>query len=121
MDYSQVSALFLSVLVHAQFNGSTLPQLPIELPPPSSLVPDDLAYLKVVNQLWYASLMLSLVTALLAILAKQWLIAFRLPSTARSPKLWAAWRQFRAAGFRAWNVPFIISILPFLLHLSLLL
>jgi hypothetical protein len=108
----------LSVIVREQFNNSTL--IPT-IPSHESLIPTSTAYLLIVNRLWYSSLILSLSTALFGILAKQWLVAYRLPSKARSPKEWAQWRQFRFAGFEHWQVPLIISILPFLLHLSLLL
>jgi hypothetical protein len=117
-DYTQVTALLLSVVVREQFNNSAL--IPT-IPSHESLLPTSTDYLLIVNRLWYSSLILSLSTALFGILAKQWLVAYRLPSKARSPKEWAQWRQFRFAGFERWQVPLIISILPFLLHLSLLL
>jgi hypothetical protein len=117
-DYAQVAALLLSVVVREQFNNSAL--IPT-IPSHQSLMPTSTDYLLIVNRLWYCSLILSLITALFGILAKQWLIAYRLPSKARSPKEWAQWRQFRFDGFEGWQVPVIISIMPFLLHLSLLL
>lgn len=118
VDYSQVTAILLSSVIRRQYNDSDFLS---HLPSPEFLALTSTDYLILVNRLWYASLLLSLATALLSILAKQWLITFRLPSAASSPKQWALWRQFRYSGFDAWNVPLIIAILPFLLHLSLFL
>ncbi|KAJ7342975.1 hypothetical protein DFH08DRAFT_629694, partial [Mycena albidolilacea] len=73
-----------------------------------------------VNGLWFTSLMLSLTTALLAVLAKQWLRQYSSFITG-SARERAIIRQFRYASFDKWGVQSIISLLPAILHLSLFL
>ncbi|KAJ7836622.1 hypothetical protein B0H13DRAFT_1570273, partial [Mycena leptocephala] len=73
-----------------------------------------------VNGLWFASLALSLTTALLAVLAKQWLRQYSAFITG-SARERALIRQFRYASFDKWGVQFIIGLLPTVLHLSLFL
>ncbi|KAJ7683736.1 hypothetical protein B0H14DRAFT_2422323, partial [Mycena olivaceomarginata] len=73
-----------------------------------------------VNGLWFTSLVLSLSTALLAVLAKQWLRQYSsfIEGSARTRALI---RQFRYACFDKWGVRLIISLLPTVLHVSLFL
>ncbi|KAJ7832873.1 hypothetical protein B0H14DRAFT_2515013 [Mycena olivaceomarginata] len=71
-----------------------------------------------VNGLWFTSLTLSLATALLAVLAKQWLRQYS-SFIAGSAHERAMIRQFRYACFDKWGVQFIIGFLPVILHLSL--
>ncbi|KAJ7808730.1 hypothetical protein B0H14DRAFT_2380295, partial [Mycena olivaceomarginata] len=71
-----------------------------------------------VNGLWFTSLTLSLTTALLAVLAKQWLRQYS-SFIAGSARERALIRQFRYACFDKWGVQFIIGFLPVILHLSL--
>ncbi|KAF8145670.1 hypothetical protein K438DRAFT_2028671 [Mycena galopus ATCC 62051] len=73
-----------------------------------------------VNGLWFTSLSLSLATALLAVLAKQWLHQYSSFLTGSACER-ALIRQFRYTSFDRWGVQFIISLLPTVLHLSLLL
>ncbi|KAJ7889600.1 hypothetical protein B0H13DRAFT_2041316 [Mycena leptocephala] len=73
-----------------------------------------------VNALWFTSLALSLTTALLAVLAKQWLRQYS-SFIAGSARERALIRQFRFAGFDKWGVQSIIGLLPTILHLSLFL
>ncbi|KAJ6540736.1 hypothetical protein B0H19DRAFT_873110, partial [Mycena capillaripes] len=73
-----------------------------------------------VNGLWFTSLALSLTTALLAVLAKQWLRQYSAFITG-SARERALIRQFRYASFDKWGVQFIIGLLPTVLHLSLFL
>ncbi|KAJ7213001.1 hypothetical protein GGX14DRAFT_312274, partial [Mycena pura] len=73
-----------------------------------------------VNGLWFTSLALSLSTALLAVLAKQWLRQYS-SFIAGSAHTRALIRQFRYACFDKWGVRLIISLLPTVLHLSLFL
>ncbi|KAF9049242.1 hypothetical protein BDZ89DRAFT_885538, partial [Hymenopellis radicata] len=68
--------------------------------------------------LWAVSLALSLTTAMLAVLTKQWLHHY-VSQPSGSPRDFARVRQFRFIGFERWRVPLIISLLPFLLHISL--
>lgn len=74
----------------------------------------------IVNVLWFTSLALSLISASVAILVKQWLQEH----TSSMPE--SAWsrirvRHFRFQGFRRWRVSTIAKVLPLLLQISLLL
>ncbi|KAJ7678440.1 hypothetical protein B0H14DRAFT_3683283 [Mycena olivaceomarginata] len=71
-----------------------------------------------VNGLWFTSLALSLATALLAVLAKQWLRQYSSFITGSAHER-AMIHQFRYACFDKWGVQFIIGFLPVILHLSL--
>ena len=71
------------------------------------------------NSLWFVSLALSLITALVAVLVKQLLhqyaaVAF-VSSTHDRPRL----RHLRYTRLETWQVPMIIGLLPVLLHVSL--
>ncbi|KAJ7595733.1 hypothetical protein C8J56DRAFT_1022286 [Mycena floridula] len=71
-----------------------------------------------INALFIASLSLSLATALLSVLIKQWLQAYS-TVTQGSAMQRALIRQFRITGLESWKVPEIIGILPLILHASL--
>ncbi|KIY62857.1 hypothetical protein CYLTODRAFT_334848, partial [Cylindrobasidium torrendii FP15055 ss-10] len=71
-----------------------------------------------VNALWFTSLALSLASALLAVLSKQWLrqyVSF-IAGTARERALI---RQFRYDGMEKWAVRTIVGLLPTILHVAL--
>lgn len=71
-----------------------------------------------VTALWYASLVASLSTALVAVLVKQWLHQYmNLPSGTAKHRSHV--RQFRYSGFQAWKVLLIVGLLPVLMHISL--
>ncbi|KAJ3719231.1 hypothetical protein C8R42DRAFT_543167, partial [Lentinula raphanica] len=71
-----------------------------------------------INGLFFTSLALSLATALLSVLVKQWLQAYEnLPSG--NAKERAMIHHFRYTGLINWKVPEIIGILPLILHMSL--
>lgn len=72
-----------------------------------------------VNGTWFASLALSLVTALLSTLVKQWIHAYMSPTFNGSSQAQGRARHFRYMGFEKWHVPLIAGLLPTLLHLSL--
>ncbi|KAK0442863.1 hypothetical protein EV421DRAFT_2056409, partial [Armillaria borealis] len=119
-DYAAMSAslLYESVLVQrAIANGS-----PVNTIPPSPLNP-TIAFVPAttdiwVNGLWFTSLFLSLTTALVAVLVKQWLHHYvALPSG--TPRDRSFTRQFRYAGFQKWHVQVVIGLLPVLMHLAL--
>lgn len=71
-----------------------------------------------INGLWYTSLLLSLITALLAVLVKQWLHQYMAQSsgTARDRSFI---RLYRLEGFQQWQVPLIIGLLPVIMHIAL--
>ncbi len=71
-----------------------------------------------VNGLWFTSLALSLTTALVSVLVKQWLHHYMaLPSG--TPRERSLLRQFRFAGLQKWRVLVIIGLLPVLMHAAL--
>ncbi|EJD44309.1 hypothetical protein AURDEDRAFT_166691 [Auricularia subglabra TFB-10046 SS5] len=71
-----------------------------------------------INAYWFLSLSLSLVTALVAILGKQWVREFE-RHAAMSPREFVGVRQMKFEGLQYWKVGDIISMLPLLLQLSL--
>ncbi|KAI0821134.1 hypothetical protein BC629DRAFT_428426 [Irpex lacteus] len=73
---------------------------------------------KRVNVLWFASLIISLSTASLAILAKQWLRGY-MAFASSSPQGQLRIRHFRRSGLETWRVFGIVSMLPLLLQISL--
>jgi hypothetical protein len=75
---------------------------------------------RLVNGMWFTSLALSLSTALVAMLSKEWLTAY-LSSRPRPAHAHALLRQSRLEGLDRWWALHIIALLPSLLHLSLLL
>ncbi|KAK0226645.1 hypothetical protein IW262DRAFT_1543037 [Armillaria fumosa] len=119
-DYTQVSAslLFEMVLIQrAVANGSSLDNVPVSsLNPYTKFTP---AITDVwVNGLWFTSLSLSLTTALVAVLVKQWPHHYiALPSG--TPQERSHVRQYRYGGFQKWHVFVIVGLLPVLMHLAL--
>ncbi len=71
-----------------------------------------------VNGLWFASLTLSLATALFAVLANEWHYHYLSPISG-DPQIRSRIRQFRYMGLRRWHVSGFIALLPLMLHLSL--
>ncbi|KAK7456347.1 hypothetical protein VKT23_010593 [Stygiomarasmius scandens] len=71
-----------------------------------------------VNGLFFASLSLSLATALISVLVKQWLQAYASMSSGNAKER-AMIRQFRFSGFEKWGMQGIIGGLPLILHASL--
>ncbi|PBK62718.1 hypothetical protein ARMSODRAFT_839352, partial [Armillaria solidipes] len=117
-DYTEVSASLLIELVgfqRATSNVSSIPSSPFF--PTISFTP-PLAYIWV-NSLWFMSLTLSLITALVAVLVKQWLHQYIATISDSSPRDRGRIRQSRYMGLQKWQVPMIIGLLPVLLHVSL--
>ena len=77
-------------------------------------------YAVVVNSLWFSSLLISLLTAVLAVLAQQWTRQYiKVTQPTRSiPHRRARARAFVAGGF---SIPWVIEILSIMVHLYLLL
>ncbi|KAI0758598.1 hypothetical protein BC629DRAFT_1295748, partial [Irpex lacteus] len=71
-----------------------------------------------VNALWFASLILSLTTASIGILVKQWLREY-LSLHNPSPRARLRIRHYREPELRRWKVFEIAAVLPFLQQLSL--
>ncbi|KAF9021196.1 hypothetical protein BDZ89DRAFT_898936, partial [Hymenopellis radicata] len=72
-----------------------------------------------VNTLWFVSLTLSLTTALIAVVTKQWIHQYMDSAQLGTPRARARLRQFRFIQLEAWHVPAIIGLLPVLMHVAL--
>ncbi|KAK0455165.1 uncharacterized protein EV420DRAFT_1240051, partial [Desarmillaria tabescens] len=119
-DYAAISAslLYESVLIQrAIANGSSVSAIASStMDPSTAFVPATIDVW--VNGLWFTSLFLSLTTALIAVLVKQWLHHYvALPSG--TPRNRSFTRQFRYSGIQKWHVQVIIGLLPALMHLAL--
>ncbi|KAL1718553.1 hypothetical protein EV715DRAFT_200987 [Schizophyllum commune] len=120
-DYAQISASLMIELIGIQralAKGSDIDAVSPSALGIGSLTASALDYW--CNAFWFISLTLSLSAALMAVLVKQWLQAYR-SNTFGTPKHQALVRQFRLAGIERWNVPLIVGLLPMVLHLALLL
>ncbi|KAK0471543.1 hypothetical protein IW261DRAFT_1553494 [Armillaria novae-zelandiae] len=120
VDYVQMSASLLFELVAVQralASGSSVESVPLSpFSPDATFIPATIDVW--VNGLWFTSLALSLTTALVAVLVKQWLHHYTsLPSG--TPQERSHVRQYRYMGFQRWNVPMITGLLPVLMHASL--
>lgn len=71
-----------------------------------------------INILWFSSLVLSLVSASIGILTKQWLREY-ISNTASSARENARIRQLRYEGFIRWRIPLTIALLPILLQIAM--
>ena len=100
-------------------SNGTLPNLPT-LPSPSLTAFNPPASAFRINGLWFASLTLSLITASLGMLVKQWLREY-MAGEMISPKERCRVRHFRTQGVVRWRVFEIAAFLPMLLQLSLIL
>ncbi|KAH8824925.1 hypothetical protein DL96DRAFT_1410084, partial [Flagelloscypha sp. PMI_526] len=70
-----------------------------------------------INALFFASLSLSMMTALLAVLVKQWLQAYS-SLTSGTARERALARQFRFNGLKKWRLDDIVGVLPLMLQLA---
>ncbi|KAF5340827.1 hypothetical protein D9758_017064 [Tetrapyrgos nigripes] len=119
-DYTEITArLMLEQNLLLRATGNTTAQQSV----PKTLVDLDNADVSTkdlwINGLFFASLSLSLATALLSVLVKQWLQAYTLSLPTGNAQERAKIRQFRYLGFEKWKVPEIIGLLPIILHASL--
>ncbi|OBZ77351.1 hypothetical protein A0H81_02080 [Grifola frondosa] len=118
MDSGNASVeLLQAILVTLQANGSA-PSSSFAAPDISHFAPTGSAIR--VNIYWFASLIISLSTALIAILAKQWL-NYLLAGLSPVPSVQGRQRQYRMDGMLKWKLPDLLSFLPALLHIALLL
>ena len=94
-------------------NSPTAPTLESELSPHALLI----------NALWFSSLVLTLVTASIGILIKQWLREYKGVNNPQFAGLLARIRirQFREPALRKWKVFEIAAVLPLLIQIALLL
>ncbi|KAG6871876.1 hypothetical protein C0995_015465 [Termitomyces sp. Mi166 len=117
-DNTQIIASLLfetNQLLRAAGNRSNISAVPV-----TSLIPGSRTYTSLdawVNGLFFTSLALSLSTALLTVLAKQWIQAYTaiVPGGAKTRALI---RHFRFQGLTKWKLGNIIESLPMILHSS---
>ncbi|KAJ3476183.1 hypothetical protein NLI96_g11333 [Meripilus lineatus] len=109
----QISMQLTSLSVNSGFINSTYV-------PPSSLPFSSSPSAVVISVFWYMSLALSLVTASLGMLVKQWLREYQSKSKV-SPEDYCQIRMFRASGLQKYKVAEIASFLPILLQFALIL
>ncbi|KAK7440426.1 hypothetical protein VKT23_017064 [Stygiomarasmius scandens] len=118
-DYGYITANQLieqNLLLRAAGNLTAINNIP-----PSPVGIDSVSFTNTdvwINGLFFTSLSLSLATALLSVLANQWLQAYT-SLTSGSARDRATIRQFRLSGFEKWKMHEIIGMLPIILHLSL--
>ncbi|KAK0190053.1 hypothetical protein F5146DRAFT_649443 [Armillaria mellea] len=117
-DYTAASASLLIELVGYQRAASNLSSIPLSPFYPAISFSPSLADVWI-NSLWFFSLALSLTTALVAVLTKQWLHQYISVVSDLSPLGRGRIRQYRYMGLEKWQVPMIIGLLPILLHISL--
>lgn len=116
------SAFYLRNIVQLLANssaslGGTMPSVQIQ-PPRFSPSPTAVW----VNSLWFLSLVMSLTCAMLATLQLQWANRYTEITHARhSPYKRARIREYFVEGFRRSRLPWMLEMLPTLLHLSLFL
>ncbi|KAG6902091.1 hypothetical protein C0995_004442 [Termitomyces sp. Mi166 len=112
-DTGDTTNVLLEKLISLQTNSE-----PVVTTPPGQLPsPIQVTW---VNGLWFAALACSLSTALVSMLAKQWLQAY-ITNISGSPLQRARQRQSRHMELVLWHVPALINALPLLLHVALLL
>ena len=117
-DYSEIMAKAFVASLIANGNVTAVRQSIAEI---THFKPPGLA--RYVNLLWFFSLTLALVVALLAILAKQWLSEYssRMRAHSASQRRWA-WRHVVfSAGLKNWGMDTFVSTLPLMMHGSLFL
>lgn len=122
-DYTAVTASLLTELVVIQRttsiggNVSAIPQSALTFNTPFSSSLRDIW----LNNLWIASLITTLFTALMSGLIKQWLQYYAKDISGANPKSRALTRQFRYSGLILWGVPQITEALPIMMNISLFL
>ncbi|KAL1664667.1 hypothetical protein GGF50DRAFT_54385 [Schizophyllum commune] len=119
-DYAQITASLMYELVQIQrvATSGTPPDVPMS---PLSFGSRTTQTTDLwVNGLWLTSLTFALLTALVSVLAKQWIQHYS-SLFGRSPRIRAHLRQYRFEGFERWKVRAIIGFLPVLLTVALLL
>ncbi|KAF8888426.1 hypothetical protein CPB85DRAFT_1485403 [Mucidula mucida] len=120
VDYNQVTAYIVYDMLRLQ--RAMMDGLPSDSITSSGITPTSPVHASRtdawVNVLWFTSLALSLTTALMAVLVKQWIHQYMaVPSGTPCDR--SRIRQFRFENIDAWHVPLIIGILPVLMHVAL--
>ncbi|KAI0640254.1 hypothetical protein C8Q77DRAFT_122705 [Trametes polyzona] len=110
---AQMAAQLNSFTLNPTFANSTQPFVP--LPPQSSFRAASSSVW--INALWFSSLICSLSSACIGMMAKQWLHAMELGLSGTSRDI-ARLRQYRLDALQKWRVGMIVSLLPILLLLA---
>ncbi len=112
----QISSQLASFSINPLFVNSTQPsstsRASADPPPP---VPHWAVWL---NALWFAGLILSLASASVGIMVKQWLNEYSAGVSGNSRSV-AQMRQYRLIHLRAWHVQDVVNTIPVLLQLAL--
>lgn len=109
-DAGDVSVALLTQIANAVSTATPV------APPRTSAVSESTAVR--INAYWFLSLTLSLASALVAILAKQWIREYE-RSAGRTPPQALGIRQMKLQGLEAWHVSSVISSIPLLLQIAL--
>ena len=113
----QISAQLASFSINPAFVNSTQPSFSTV---PHMAPSQPARYLIWLNSLWFTSLVLSLSSATVGIMVKQWLKEYNSQLFGTSQRV--AWRrQYRLNNLRRWHVPTIIKAIPVLLLMALVL
>ncbi|CAE6420605.1 unnamed protein product [Rhizoctonia solani] len=104
--------LYIARSQNSQSNSLQLPPEPLTFTAPTTA--------RLVNGLWFLALVISLTTALITMLAKEWIHAY-IASQPPSPHAHALLHQARLNGLHKWHALHIIDLLPTTLHFALLL
>ncbi|KAK7677499.1 hypothetical protein QCA50_019505 [Cerrena zonata] len=116
---TQISSQLASLAVTGNFINSTAPSYTLSSSASSSSLTTQVSFVRI-NTLWSCSLALSLVTASLGILVKQWFheyMALGIQTPWRRLRI----RFFRTEGLENWQVFELAGALPLLLQIALLL
>ncbi|KAJ1304932.1 hypothetical protein OPQ81_006065 [Rhizoctonia solani] len=118
-DYGQLTASGMMILVELArvASGQTSTIEDVSLPSPLDFKPKKVSI--VVNTLWFSSLTLSITTALLALLVKQWSEGYLFGNGLTTPCIQARIRQARYDKLRSWKTEEIVLSLPILMHAAL--
>ncbi|CAE6420771.1 unnamed protein product [Rhizoctonia solani] len=120
-DYAEISARALLDISKALTSPETVPsnnEPSVSQAHPLDFTPTHAAIM--VNTLWFLSLGLSIAVTLVAILAKEWCYSFMTRRTG-AKLTQGRLRQKRWDGIKSWKMEEIIFMLPFLMHIALLL
>ncbi|KAF9025417.1 hypothetical protein BDZ89DRAFT_902932, partial [Hymenopellis radicata] len=118
IDNTEVTSNLIFELVRLQ--RASMDGLPSDSVPHSPLTPPmPPPTFTWVNGLWFASLALSLSTALVASLTRQWVHEYHAPIQLETDRDRARISQFRFTDLLKWHVPLIIGLLPVLMHIAL--
>ncbi|KAL1679552.1 hypothetical protein EV122DRAFT_277132 [Schizophyllum commune] len=109
-------AILSHVLLSIQPYGSAMHTAPFSIVAETSR-PSVMDYWG--NRFWFISLALSLFAAFMAVLIRQWVHEYE-RAVAGHAKHRVLVGQYRYSGMKRWRVPFIVALLPMMLHLALL-